>query len=134
LRKENLETMMILPASAEEHGRPRPEPMAEVEEIPLDSGRPKRVVRIGNTITSSVREALISLLRRYEDIFAFEPSEMLGIAPDVMQHKLNVDPSHKLVIQKRRHLGAERSAAAVAEVKKLLDAGFIRECHYPEWV
>jgi len=28
----------------------------------------------------------------------------------------------------------ERSSAALAEVKKLLDAGFIRECHYPEWV
>ena len=59
---------------------------------------------------------------------------MLRIASEVMQHKLNVDPFHRPVIQKRRHLGAERSSAAVAEVKKLLDAGFIRECHYPEWV
>ena len=134
LRKENSETMTILPTSVEEHGRPRPEPVAEVEEIPLDSGRPERVVRIGNTITPSVREALISLLRQYEDVFAFEPLEMPGITPDIMQHRLNVDPSHKPVIQKRRHLGAERSAAAVVEVKKLLDAGFIRECHYPEWV
>jgi len=28
----------------------------------------------------------------------------------------------------------ERRAATVAEVKKLLEAGFIRECQYPEWV
>ena len=32
---------------------------------------------------------------------AFEPSEMSGLAPDVMQHRLNVDSSHKPVIQKR---------------------------------
>ena len=51
-----------------------------------------------------------------------------------MQHRLNVEPSHKPVIQKRRHLGEERSAATTAEVKKLLEVGFIRECHYPEWV
>jgi len=63
LRKENSETMMILPASAEEHGKPHPESVAEVKEIPLDSDRPERMVRIRNTITPSVREALISLLR-----------------------------------------------------------------------
>ena len=67
-------------------------------------------------------------------MFAFEPLEMQGIASDVMQHRLNVDSSDKPVIQKQRHLGIERSAAAAAEVKKLLEAGFIRECHYPEWV
>jgi len=59
---------------------------------------------------------------------------MPGIAPKVIQHKLNVDPFHKPVIQKRRHLGAERSAATAVEVKKLLEARFIRECHYPKWV
>ena len=59
---------------------------------------------------------------------------MLGIVPDVVQHRRNVNPSHKPIIQKRRHLGAERSAAAVVEVRKLLEVGFMRECHYLEWV
>jgi len=48
--------------------------------------------------------------------------------------RLNVDPFHKPVIQKRRHLGTEKSATVAVEVKKLLEAGFIRECHYPRWV
>ena len=59
---------------------------------------------------------------------------MPGIAPEVMQHNLNVDLAHKPIIQKRRHLGTKRSAATAIEVNKLLEAGFIRECHYPEWV
>ena len=67
-------------------------------------------------------------------MFAFNPLEMPGISPDVMQHRLNVGPYHKLVIQKRRHLGVERSAAAIAEVNKLLKVGFIKECHYLKWV
>ena len=29
--------------------------------------------------------------------------------------------------------GPERAAAANTEVQKLLEAGFIQECHYPEW-
>ena len=48
--------------------------------------------------------------------------------------RLNVDPFHKPVIQKRRHLGTEKSATVAVEVKKLMEAGFIRECHYPRWV
>jgi len=59
---------------------------------------------------------------------------MPGITLDVMQHRLIVDSSHRSVIQKRRHLGTERSAATAAEVKTLLEAGFIRKCRYPEWV
>jgi len=59
---------------------------------------------------------------------------MPGIAPEVMLHKLNVDPSHLPVIQKRLHLGAECSIAAATEVKQLLEEGFVRECHYHERV
>jgi len=31
-------------------------------------------------------------------------------------------------------MDAERAAAANGEVQKLLKAGFIRECQYPEWI
>jgi len=59
---------------------------------------------------------------------------MLGIAPTGMEHRLNVDPHHQPIIQKKRHMGPERAAAANAKVQKLLEAGFIRECQYPEWM
>ena len=52
----------------------------------------------------------------------------------VMEHGLNVDPLYKPVIQKKCHMGPERAAAANAEVQKLLEAGFIRECQYHEWI
>ena len=91
-------------------------------------------MRIGNTLDPSIKDAIVALLKWYQDVFTFEPLKMLGISPVVMKRRLNIDPSHKPVIQKRRHWGAERSAAAIAQVKKLLEAGFIRECHYPEWV
>jgi len=88
-------------------------------------------VRIKSTLAPPIKDAIISLLRLYQDVFALEPSKMLGVAPDVIQYRLNVNPSPKPVIQKRRHWGLERSAV---DVRKLLEAGFIRECHYLEWV
>ena len=31
-------------------------------------------------------------------------------------------------------MGPKRASAATAEVQKLLEVGFIRECQYPEWI
>jgi len=59
---------------------------------------------------------------------------MVGIDPEVACHELNVDPTFKLVKQKRRKLGPERSKAVNDEVDKLLDAGSIVEVKYPEWL
>lgn len=59
---------------------------------------------------------------------------MPGIDPVVIEHRLNLDPMHKLVIQKKRHIDREQAATATAWVQKLLEAGFIKECQYPEWI
>ena len=132
VKKGAPEVVLMLSALTEEHGRHHPKPATDIVEVPLDNSHPERLVRIGNALTPPIKHAIISLLQQYQDVFAFEPSEMPGSAPEVVQHRLNMDPSHKPVIQNRRHLGAEQSAAAAAEVKKLLEGGFIRECHYPE--
>lgn len=59
---------------------------------------------------------------------------MPGISATVIEHCLNANPMHKPVVQKKRHMGPERAAAANTEVQKLLEAVFIRECQYPEWI
>ena len=59
---------------------------------------------------------------------------MSGISPVIIEHRLNVDPAHKVVVQKKRHMGPKRAAAVTVEVQKLPEVGFIRECQYPKWV
>jgi len=56
------------------------------------------------------------------------------IDPIVMEHKLNVVPLYKIVIQEKQHMGPKRAVAATKKVQKLLEAGFVRECQYPEWI
>jgi len=57
-----------------------------------------------------------------------------GIDPSGIIHKLNVDPNHRPVKQRRRTFAAERNQAVAEEVEKLLKVGFIREVDYPEWL
>ena len=56
---------------------------------------------------------------------------MPSIDPEVIVHRLNVDPSHKPVRQKRRSFNLERYKVIEEEVEKLLKVGFIRESYYP---
>ena len=59
---------------------------------------------------------------------------MLGIDPSVSEHRLNVDPQCKPIIQKSRRSAAEHTVAIVEEVDRLLDVGTIREVTYPTWL
>uniref|UniRef100_A0A2N9FLD8 Uncharacterized protein n=1 Tax=Fagus sylvatica TaxID=28930 RepID=A0A2N9FLD8_FAGSY len=61
-------------------------------------------------------------------------ADMPGISTKVIAHQLNVNPSFRPVKQKRRVFAPERNAAITEEVDKLLQAGFIREVYYPEWL
>ena len=59
---------------------------------------------------------------------------MTGIDPQISLHRLNVDPKHKPVRQKRRKFGTDRNQVIQEEVQKLLAVKSIREVTYPEWL
>ena len=59
---------------------------------------------------------------------------MPGIDPEIIMHKLQVDPQFPPVRQKRRKFAPERHEIINNEIKNLLGAGFIREVQYPEWL
>ncbi|KAL8148259.1 hypothetical protein AgCh_005574 [Apium graveolens] len=59
-------------------------------------------------------------------------ADMPGINPELITHKLNVDPNRKTVKQKKRSFAPERQEAIKQEVEKLLEAGFIEEIQFPE--
>jgi len=59
---------------------------------------------------------------------------MPGISPAAIEHLLNVNSVPKSVVKKIWHIEIERCEATTFDVQKLLDAQFIREYHYLEWV
>ena len=68
------------------------------------------------------------------EVFAWKQKDMGGVNPEVITHKLNVNPSFKPVKQKRRSFALERQKAINEEVSKLLQEQEIREVEYPKWL
>ncbi|KAM0989528.1 hypothetical protein ACFX2A_013585 [Malus domestica] len=60
--------------------------------------------------------------------------DMPGISPDIICHRVSIDPKTKPVRQKQRSYDAERYEAMKVEVEKLKGIGFVREVNYPTWV
>ncbi|XP_058084511.1 uncharacterized protein LOC131232286 [Magnolia sinica] len=73
-----------------------------------------------------------------EDSFVEDLEKILlnevDLSKTVQLRTLNVDPDHKPVKQKRRPFDGELYEAIADEVSILLDAGFIEEIYYPEWI
>ena len=59
---------------------------------------------------------------------------MPGIDPSVIVHRLNVNPASSPIRQKKRVFTQERDKVIVEKVRKLLEADFIREVYYPDWL
>ena len=68
------------------------------------------------------------------DAFAWSASDMPGIDPDFLCHRLTMDPKVRPVRQRRIKFNEERRLVVQKEMKKLLNAGHIREIQYPEWL
>ncbi|CAA0825649.1 Uncharacterized mitochondrial protein AtMg00860, partial [Striga hermonthica] len=109
------------------------EPHGELMEIQIGE-REDQTTKVGKELEDELRGQLVELLREFRDIFAFSPEELTGIDPEVMEHKLNVDPLKKPVKQRLRHHGAEIDKAIEVEVDKLLKAKHIKEIQFPEWI
>ena len=72
--------------------------------------------------------------RQSHDVFAWAHSDMKGIHPSIVSHKLNVLPTARPVRQRVRRFHPDRQKVIREEIDKLLEAGFIREVEYPDWL
>ncbi|XP_057950900.1 uncharacterized protein LOC131145724 [Malania oleifera] len=105
----------------------------DIKHIPLQ-GHQERSVQIGNHLPDTVKAELTELLNEFSDLFAWSAADMPGIDPAVIEHRLQVNPNHRPVKQKKRSFAMERIKIIDEEVTKLLQANFIREVDYPEWL
>jgi hypothetical protein len=77
---------------------------------------------------------LVDFLRANADIFAWSPSDMPGIPREVAEHSLDILPHSRAVQQRLRRFDEERRWAIGVELRKLLEAGFIKEVFHPMWL
>ena len=111
----------------------RPTPSEGLEPVQLDD-QPEHLAYIRSMLAEDVKDPLIHFLKHNVEVFAWKQEDMRGIDPVVITHKLNVNPSFKLVKQKRRSFAPKRQKEINEEVSKLLHARAIREVDYPDWL
>ena len=71
--------------------------MEALEIVELAKGEATKMTEIGMTLSLEMRIRLIQFLKENLDVFAWSHKDMPGIAPEVIQHKLNVNPERKPV-------------------------------------
>ena len=90
----------------------------DLVDLLVDDKEPSRVLKIGKNLLDVVREAISDFLGQNLDVFAWTYSDMEGIDPNVISHRLNINPSRKPVRQKRRAMDIEHYQALKEEVDK----------------
>ena len=104
--------------------------LEKVDIGPWDKPRP---TFISKKLDPSLREPMIELLKEYQDCFAWDYPEMLGLDRSIVEHRLPLKKGFR-PFQRARQMKSEVLEKVKKEVQKLLDAGFIRPCRYAEWI
>ena len=76
----------------------------------------------------------MKLLLEYVDVFAWSYHDIPGVDPSIGQHTIPLIPGSKPIKQKLRRMKPDVSLKIQEEVSKQLEAGFIREAKYLEWI
>ena len=75
-------------------------PFDDLETVDLGTANQPREMRIGTTLSADKRDSLLTLLKSYLGVFAYE--DMPGLDPSIVQHHLLLVPHARLVKQKFR--------------------------------
>ena len=95
------ECYQVVLASRENHAwmveeEPR-KPVQELEDVSLVEGDATKVTKVGVGLNLDLKGKIMEFLKQNLNIFAWTHEDMLGIDKKVIEHKLNVDPTRKLV-------------------------------------
>ena len=71
------------------------EKVETLETVELVDGESTKTTRIGTTLSEEMKRRLVQFLKGNLDVFAWSYEDMPGIATEVIQHQLNVDPERK---------------------------------------
>jgi hypothetical protein len=74
---------------------------------------------------------LVDFLRANAEVFAWSPSDMLGIPRDVAEHSLDIRAGARPVKQPLRRFDEEKRRAIGEEINKMMVVGFIKEVFHP---
>ena len=121
--------VLVLSMEVEEEG----EKCKQLERVVIGNDKEK-IFKVRVQLPPWERQDLIDFLKKNIDVFAWSTYEALGVDPDFICHRLNVNPSAITKKQPPRCSSREHSDTVKGEVLKLKQAGAIKEVFYLEWL
>ncbi|XP_016173894.1 uncharacterized protein LOC107616449 [Arachis ipaensis] len=104
----------------------RPTPSDDLQKVYFNND-PNKFTYVGTSISAAELRDIAAFLQEQADLFAWTPSDMPGIDPQIISHKLAINLTIRPVQQKKRKLGDEKKNASLEETQKLINAEFIKE-------
>ncbi|KAL0337470.1 UNVERIFIED_CONTAM: hypothetical protein Scaly_2022100 [Sesamum calycinum] len=106
----------------------------ELKDVQVVEDEPGKTTSIGKVMEQKMEEKLMRFLKTNSDVFAWTVHDLVRIDPEVITHKLIVNPTFRPVRQKKRNFGPERNEIIKKEVEKLLTIGYVCPVQYPKWL
>ena len=105
---------------------------------PMDYSKVKtqqgRTFYLANTLDDTDRQAYVSLLSEFSDVFAWSPSDLTGISPKLGEHRIDLVEGAIPVRQRQYRLNPRYSLMVKEDIDRLLEAEFIYPVVNSEWV
>jgi hypothetical protein len=105
----------------------------KLEEVDIDNKDVKRPAYLSANLTEVQNGRVLELLKEFADCFAWTYTEMHGLSKELVEHRLPIKRGFKPYKQPARNFNSKIVGKTMEEVDRLLQAGFVRSCHYVEW-
>ncbi|KAM1078718.1 hypothetical protein ACFX19_026351 [Malus domestica] len=128
---ESLELVEFLCA---EPDKPSPEVQDPLEVIDLGTEEDPRPIQISGLLGAKDWARIICLLQEFKYCFAWHYTEMPGLDPTLVEHRMPIKEGYKPVKQAPRRMSKEIEEKVKEEIERLVKAGFIRPAKYVEWL
>jgi hypothetical protein len=90
----------------------------QVKKVPLDKHLHDKLVTIRVSLEEQEEKELLEFLIKNKDVFAWSTSDLRGVSRDIIEHRLDIDPSIRPKKQKLHKMSNDKVAAVKAEVQR----------------
>ena len=108
-------------------------PLGDIQ-IDIEDGKTPRLTFVNKTLETNPRDEMIGLLKEYSDCFAWNYTKMPGLSREIVEHRLSIKSGFRPFKQKPRTFRPDLLPRIKDEIRRLLEANFIRSYRYVEWV
>ena len=91
-------------------------------------------VIISAKLSEHEEERLLKVLRKHKPAIGYTLDDLKGISPTLCQHKINMEPNAKPVVDHQRRLNLKMKEVVRTEILKLLEASIIYPIADSRWV